>query len=294
MTGAADSLRSGFVRAGDLRLHHTFAGRGSPPGVLIHGLGSSGYLEWRFNLAPLARSRRVFAPDLPGFGRSEKPSLSYGIPLFTRAVQQYLRALRLRQVALVGASLGGRVAAEVAFNHPQRVSHLVLVNTFGLGRPRVQVMYPLFTLPRVGEAMLRLTRGALRRGSPRTLRRIAGRYLRTPGDLERTMDDAYLAELRALHDAEGFHDAYLSTVRSLARPGSILAGGDLVPRLRATGLPILLIWGSADPLFPVEHAERAHREIPGSRLAVFEGAGHTPQAERPDEFNRVLESFLRA
>jgi pimeloyl-ACP methyl ester carboxylesterase len=106
------------------------------------------------------------------------------------------------------------------------------------------------------------------------------------------MDDAYLKDMRELHEAEGYHRAYLATVRSLARPGSLAPGQDLVKKLRRTGLPVLLIWGSDDPLFPLEHATRAHRDLPGSRLAVLEGAGHTPQAERPDEFNRVLRSFV--
>jgi pimeloyl-ACP methyl ester carboxylesterase len=107
------------------------------------------------------------------------------------------------------------------------------------------------------------------------------------------MDDAYLAELLELHEAEGYHRAYLATVRSLARPGPLARAPDVISGLAQTGIPILLVWGARDPLFPLEHAERAHRDLPGSRLAVIEGAGHTPQAERPDEFNGVLDSFLR-
>jgi pimeloyl-ACP methyl ester carboxylesterase len=259
----------------------------------VHGLGSSGYIEWRFNLPEVALSHRVFAPDLPGFGRSAKPALSYGVPLFARTLERYLRSLRLRSPVLVGASMGGRVVMEVAIHHPAWIRKLVLVNAFGLGRPRLQLPYPLVTLPRVGEAVLGLLRSTLRRSSGDSIRRLARRYGGFSGDLERTMDDAYLAELKELHEAEGFHEAYLATVRSLARPGPLIQGLDLVAALARTGIPILLVWGADDPLFPLEHAQRAHQEIPGSRLAVIEGAGHTPQAERPDEFNRVLESFLK-
>jgi pimeloyl-ACP methyl ester carboxylesterase len=291
--GEPAALRSGFVDVDDLRLHHTFGGRGEPSTVFVHGLGSSGYIEWRFNLPELARSHRVFAPDLPGFGRSAKPTVSYGIPLFARTVEGYLRALRLRSGVLVGSSMGGRVAMEVALRHPELVRKLVLVNAYGLGRPRLQLPYPLVMLPRVGEAVLGLLRGTLRRSSGDSIRQMARRFLGLSGDLERTMDDAYLAELRELHEAKGYHEAYLATVRSLVRPGPLARGPDLVAALAETGIPILLVWGADDPLFPLEHAERAQRELPGSRLAVIEGAGHTPQAERPDEFNRVLEPFLR-
>jgi pimeloyl-ACP methyl ester carboxylesterase len=291
--GQPVALRSGFVDVGDLSLHHTFGGRGTPAIVFVHGLGSSGYIEWRFNLPEMARRHRVLAPDLPGFGRSSKPSVSYGVPLFARSVEGYLRALRLRSGVLVGASMGGRVAMEVALHRPEAVRKLVLVNAFGLGRPRLQLPYPLVTLPRVGEAVLGLLRGTLRRSSGDSIRRLARRYLGFSGDLERTMDDSYLAELRELHESQGYHDAYLATVRSLARPGPLARGAELVRGLARTGIPILLVWGALDPLFPLEHAERAHRDLPGSRLAVIEGAGHTPQAERPDEFNRVLDSFFR-
>jgi pimeloyl-ACP methyl ester carboxylesterase len=283
-------LRSGFVEVGSLRLHHTFGGRGAPPVVFVHGLGSSGYIEWRFNLQSVAGFRRVLAPDLPGFGRSEKPSVRYGIPLFARTLEGYLRALRLRPPVLVGASLGGRVVMELAIRRPELVEKVVLVNSLGLGRPNLRIAYPLLTLPRVGEAMMGLLRSGLQRSPGSSIRRLARRYM--GGDLERTMDDAYLADLRELHETEGYHQAYLATVRSLTRAGSLLQGPQLVARLRKTGLPVLLIWGADDPLFPLEHAERAHRDLPGSRLAVIEGAGHTPQAERPDEFNRILRSFL--
>jgi pimeloyl-ACP methyl ester carboxylesterase len=292
MSRSGAPLRSGFVQVGDLRLHHTFGGRGAPPVVFIHGLGSSGYMEWRFNLPELALSHRVLAPDLPGFGRSAKPTVRYGVPLFERSVEGYLRTLKVRSPVLVGSSMGGRVAIEVVLRHRGSVRKLVLVNALGLGRPRLRLTYPLVMVPRLGEAVLGLLRSTLRRSSGDSIRRLARRYMGASGDLERTMDDRYLAELRELHEAQGYHQAYLATVRSLTRPGPLARGPDLVPALAGVGIPVLLVWGAEDPLFPLEHAQRAHREIPGSRLAVIEGAGHTPQAEKPDEFNRVLESFL--
>src|SRR5438874_4480202 len=124
---AASKLESGFVKVGRLSVHHTYGGKGTPPVLFVHGLGSSGYIEWRFNLPEMARRHRVLAPDLPGFGRSSKPAVSYGVPLFARSVEGYLRALRLRSGVLVGASMGGRVAMEVALHRPEAVRKLVLV-----------------------------------------------------------------------------------------------------------------------------------------------------------------------
>ena len=281
-----------MLQIGSLRIHHTHGGRGSPV-LFIHGLGSSGYLEWRFNLDPVAVHHRVYAPGLPGFGRSEKPRARYGIPYFTRFIERYMEGRGLRSAAVVGASLGGRIALELALERPQRVRKLVLVNSLGLGRPNVQMSYGLVTIPRVGETLMNVARDALRWAPSAMIRRVAARYSGASSDLSRTMDDAYLQNLREMYDADGYHDAYLATVRSLVTPRALFgAHYDLTNRLSEIKMPVQLIWGADDPLFPVAHATRAHSMIGHSRLVVIEGAGHTPQAERPEEFNRVLDRFL--
>jgi pimeloyl-ACP methyl ester carboxylesterase len=96
-----------------------------------------------------------------------------------------------------------------------------------------------------------------------------------------------------MYATDEFHSAYLSTVRSLIRPGAMFGGHhDVTRRLNELKIPVQLIWGANDPLFPLAHAARAHSLIERSRLAVIEGAGHTPESERPEEFNRVLNKFL--
>ena len=260
--------------------------------LLVHGLGSAGYIEWRFNVPSLALSRRVLAPDLPGFGRSAKPTARYGVPYFARTLEEYLQQLRVRSVDVVGASLGGRVALELTLRNRSLVRRLVLVNSFGLGRPNVHLFYPLVTIPRVGEAVMRLLGRGLRSASPDIVRRVAARYTGTQAELEKVIDEAYLADMREMHSDEDYPTAYLATVRSLLQPQALVRQRNLVRRLAATRIPVLLVWGTEDRLFPVEHATRAHAQLPDSRLALIEGAGHTPQAERPEEFNRLVAEFL--
>jgi len=264
--------------------------------VFIHGLGSSGYMEWRRNLEEVAGRHRVFAPDLPGYGRTDKPRVRYTIPYFARFIRRYMEDRGLRSAALIGASLGGRIALEVALEQPALVRKLVLVNTLGLGRPKVrmaQMAYGLVTLPRVGEAVMRFTRDALTWAPAAMVRRVAARYAGATSDLKRTMDDTYLEDLREMYATDAFHNAYLSTVRSLINPRSLFGGHhDVTQRLNELKIPVQLIWGADDPLFPLAHAERASSLIQRCRLAVIDGAGHTPQAERPEEFNRVLHAFL--
>ena len=292
---AARLVRSELIDIGSLRVHHMHGGRGSPV-VFIHGLGSSGYMEWRYNLELTAARHRVFAPDLPGYGRTEKPRARYTVPYFARFIERYMADRGLRSATLVGASLGGRIALEVALEQPRLARRLVLVNTLGLGRPKVrmtQMAYGLVTIPRLGEAVMRFTRDALQWAPPNMIRRVAARSAGGSTDLEEALDDAYLDDLREMYATDEFHSAYLSTVRSLIRPGAVFGGHhDVTRRLNELKIPVQLIWGANDPLFPLAHAARAHSLIERSRLAVIEGAGHTPESERPEEFNRVLNKFL--
>lgn len=281
-----------MVRCGRVQLHHTFGGRGSPV-LLIHGLGSAGYLEWRFNLRRLAARHTVYAPDLPGFGRSEKPATArYSVPFFVRTLVRYLQEMNLRSVFVVGTSLGGGIALELALRHPRRVRKLVLVNSVGLGRPKLQPYYPLLALPGLGELGMRAVQRGLRVAPPAVVRRFAARMAAADADVDELLDDAYLEQLREMFAAEGYPEAYLATVRSLLSLSALARALDVSSRLPRVSMPVLLIWGGNDPLFPVENATWAHRLLPDSRLVVLEGAGHTPQAERPDEFNRAVLDFL--
>jgi len=286
------AIRDGYLKLGNLTIHHTYGGSGRPV-LFIHGLGSSGYIEWRFNLVRTSRSHRVYAPDLPGYGRSDKPRAArYGIPYFAKTIDRYMQNRHLRGAAVVGTSMGGRIALELALRYPERVGKLVLVNSLGLGRPRIQPYYPVMLLPRLGESLLHGLRHGLRLAPSHLIRRVSARFTGATGDLEKTMSDEYLDHLREMYEAEGYTDAYLATVRSLGSPRSLI-GMDVSRRLDHLEVPVLLIWGANDPLFPLEQARRALDLIPGSRLAVIEGAGHTPQAERPEEFNKQLAAFLR-
>ncbi len=288
-------VRSGFVDIGSLRVHHMHGGQGTPV-VFIHGLGSSGYMEWRRNLESVASRHRVYAPDLPGYGRTDKPRVRYTVPYFARFIRRYIKERGLRSAALVGASLGGRVALEVALEESRLVRKLVLVNTLGLGRPRVRVVqaaYGLVTIPRVGEAVMGFARDALTWAPQTMVRRFAARYSGASADLTQTLDDGYLSDLREMYAIDGYRSAYLSTIRSLVNPRALFGGHhDVTRRLNELKIPVQLIWGADDPLFPLAHAERAQSLIGRATLAVIGGAGHTPQAERPEEFNRVLHRFL--
>src|SRR4029077_3536741 len=205
----------------------------------------------RYNLESTAEKHRVFAPDLPGYGRTEKPRARYTIQYFARFVERYMEDQGLRSAAIVGASLGGRIALELALEQPRLVRKLVLVNTLGLGRPKVrmaQMTYGLVTLQRVGEAVMRFARDALDWAPPNLIRRVAARYAGASSDVVKSMDDRYLDNLREMYATDGFRNAYLTTIRSLINPSALLGGNhDVTERLNELKLPVQLIWGADDP-----------------------------------------------
>src|SRR5256886_4259991 len=212
---APKRMQSGFVDMGSLRVHHMHGGRGSAV-VFVHGLGSSGYMEWRQNLEATAARHRVFAPDLPGYGRTDKPRVRYSIPYFARFIRRYIEDRGLRSAVLVGTSLGGRIALEGALEQPRLLRKLVLVNTLGLGRPQVrmsQMAYGLVTLPRVGEAMMRLTRDALGWAPVAGVPGVGGRPARRGAGVSNDTGGDYLAERGAEGTGGGISSGHLVTGR---------------------------------------------------------------------------------
>src|SRR5258708_39798857 len=143
----------------------------------------------------------------------------------------------------------------------------------------------LVTLPRVGEAAMRFARGALHWAPPNIIRRVAARYAGASADLVKSMDDGYLDNLREMYATDGFHNAYLTTIRSLINPRALFGGNhDVTARLNELKVPVQLIWGADDPLSPAARAGRAHALIARSRLAGSGGAAHPPHSLRPAEF----------
>jgi Predicted hydrolases or acyltransferases (alpha/beta hydrolase superfamily) len=249
-----------------------------PPLVLVHGLGGS-WQNWLENIPQLARSHRVIALDLPGFGASPMPGWEISIQTYGALVSAFCEALGTGPVPLVGNSMGGFVSAEVTVSQPQIVRKLALVSAAGISHAR---MYraPAETAARMARAaapfaMRRYDR-ALRR--PRLRRRMIGHIVHRPELMRREM----LWELiRYGLDPPGL----VAALRGLA-------GYDFLDRLPDVETPTLIVWGRNDLVVPVSDALEYARLIRGSQLEIFDGCGHLPMAERPVRFNRLLDRFL--
>ena len=147
---------SWFTTVDGARIHYQEAGdEEAPPILLIHGFISS-TLIWDEVFLPLAAAGfRVIAPDLPGYGYSDKPRhAEYTIESQARAVVGLMDRLGIEKAALVGASYGGAIAAAIALDHPERVSHLVLIGAVSSDEPRKKLLLRMVRLPLVGAPFL--------------------------------------------------------------------------------------------------------------------------------------------
>lgn len=292
MADSFPSFESRTATLDGVKIHYLCGGTG-PPLLLVHGLGSSAAVEFYYNLEALAAHHQVLAVDLPGFGQSDKPPLEYTIDLFVKVLRHFLASLKVERTAVMGVSMGGRVALGLALDAPACVERLVLVDALGVGQPRPVLAYRLLLTRGLGEFTLSGTAGALRRMNPNTIRRFWGWYLRRPGSVDTILSDDRISSHRRLLSTPAYRAAYLSALRSIAGTRRLRDGVVVEHRLSELRMPTLLVWGRHDHIFPAAHAESARGRISGSRVEIFEGSGHTPQMEEPERFNRLVLDFLR-
>ncbi len=261
---------------------YRMAGEG-PAIVLIHGMAGSSR-TWRGAMPLLARHYTVIAPDLLGHGESAKPVGDYSLGAHAAGLRDLVvGALGIERATLVGQSLGGGVAMQLAYQHPELCERLVLVGSGGLGR-EVSLALRLLTLPAAEYVMPVLFPRFLRARGERVNAFLRAAGVRVPHVAE--MWSAYAS----LTEAEN-RRAFVRTLRAVMDPGGQTVSA--LDRLYlAAGVPTLIAWGDRDGIIPIEHAHAAHRLVPGSRLEVFEGAGHFLHVEQPVKFAEVLRDFI--
>jgi pimeloyl-ACP methyl ester carboxylesterase len=266
---------SRFVEVEGMAVHYRDRGEG-PAVLLLHGSSSSLHTweDWSDRLTP---THRVVAVDLPGHGLTgPHPEGRYATRDTVAFLDAFAEAIDLDRFALVGSSMGGRIAWAYTVLHPERVDGLVLVSAAGFpadGPPRL--VYRLARLPAVGAVMTRLT--------PRWL--IAAQLRSAVADPDALLDtdiDRYADLLRR----EGNRDAVRT--RLLTDPDD----EDLRGRLAEIAIPTLVLWGARDTWVPVAHADRFAAAIPDVQVVVYPELGHLPMEEDPDGTIGDLSRFL--
>jgi pimeloyl-ACP methyl ester carboxylesterase len=266
--------RRAYVRAGS-----------GPVLLLLHGIGNN-CQTWAKVIPRLAESHTVIAPDLLGHGDSDKPRGDYSIAAYANGMRDLMSVLDIERATVVGHSLGGGIALQFAYQFPERCERLVLVGSGGLG-PELSAGLRAATLPGAAVVLTALAgiSGPLRMGFS-ALDRVG-----QAAHLQRIRDLAEAGEaLLALKDRQA-RRAFLRTLRGVAD-----AHGQAVTALDriylANAVPMLVIWGSRDPIVPALHAEAVRTLVPTARVEVFPGAGHWPHLDDPERFCDVLLDFM--
>jgi pimeloyl-ACP methyl ester carboxylesterase len=250
--------------------------------LLIHGMAGTSE-NWGSVIEPLALRNRVIAADFPGHGMSDPGGGDYSLGSLASGLRDLLLTLGHERATLVGHSLGGGVAMQFTYQFPEMVERLVLVSSGGLG-PDVSPILRAAALP--GADLFISATAELGRWAGPTV----GRGLRALG-LRPNADVAEVSRGYATLADRERRRAFLATLRSVVgMEGQRVAALDRL--YLAEALPLLIAWGDRDPIIPVAHAEEAHRELPSSRLEIFEDVGHVPQLERPGAFIAAVERFL--
>ena len=255
----------------------------APVVVLIHGMAGSS-TTWRESMPAIAERYRVIAPDLLGHGRSEKGADSdYSLGGHASMLRDLLVTLKIERATIIGQSLGGGVAMQLAYQYPELCERLVLVNSGGLGK-EVSVLLRLLSLPGAELVLPIAVPGFVRDRGNAMSRWLHRQGIRPPRVAEMWQAYASLAE------GEN-RAAFLKTLRSVVdASGQAVSAKDRL--YLAAAMPTLIVWGDNDPIIPCSHGVEAHEAMPGSHLVIFDGVGHFPHVEVPDEFVEALLHFL--
>ena len=269
-----------YIQVGNIRTRYWALGEGDSTGILLHGLG--GYIEnWEDNIAALSQSSRVYALDLAGFGRSDKPRVDYTIRYLTEFVRDFMVAQDIDQATLIGESMGGAIALQFVLRYPQLVEKLVLADSAGLGK-EVSIYLRIMTLPVLGNVLARPSR----EGSAQLMKEVFYDH--------NLITDEWVDEDYEMSSLPGAQRSLLNVLRKSANFWGIRREvyQPILNRLGEIEVPTLVIWGAQDRILPVAHAHRAAKRLPDARLRIFGLCGHLPNVERAEEFNALVLDFL--
>lgn len=269
---------SRFATVKGLRVHYQEVGDPeAPPILLIHGFLASTFVWSRIFLELAAAGFRVIAPDLIGYGYSDKPkNFDYTIESQAGVMSGLLEQLGCERAILIGSSYGGAIAATMTLNRPELVTKLVMVGAVSNNEPKRYLMMRLVQTPLIGDVVSPLLASS---------RRLLRARMKRIYDRHKQVLDEFRVEARYLPlRAAGTHRAIIRTVRQWDA-SRIQREAHLIRQ------PTLLIWGDNDPDVPLRDGEELQRLMSDARLIVFKNCGHHPQEEYPAAFTQVVLDF---
>jgi 2-hydroxymuconate-semialdehyde hydrolase/2-hydroxy-6-oxo-octa-2,4-dienoate hydrolase len=270
---AGIALKSGTIDAGGIQTSYLEAGAGDPV-VMLHGSGPgvSAMANWQHNIGALSQRFRVLAPDIVGFGATQRPDdVVYSLRTWTDHIWAFLDAHGIEKTAIVGNSLGGRIALQMATDRPDRVTKMVLMGAPGVGMTLTAGLAALRAYEPSHDAMRDLLRN----------------YFAVDPAM---ITDELVAIRYEASIADGAYEAYRAMFFDPRHTGSEL--GITEREVRATATPALLVHGREDKVVPMQVSVTMLGLLPNADLHVFSACGHWTQIERADEFSALVADYL--
>ena len=251
-------------RVGETELHVLKAGTGKPLLVLHGELGNPGWQNWH---SELAKKRTLWLPLHPGFGKTPLADWVMDVHDLSIFYARFIREQKLTPADVIGFSLGGWIAAEMAVNNAQQFNRMILIGATGLRPPQGEIM-DMFAVT----ARTYLNNNVL--------------------DFHNTPEFATLfGGEQTPEQFEAWEDARAETARIAWKP--YMFSLSMAQRLEnIANLQTLLIWGKQDPVVPLSTGELYHKRIAGSKLVTFDQCGHMPEIEKFGEFVKEVLNFL--
>ena len=240
-------------------------------------------LTWGHLISKFGATHRVFAPDWPGYGDSDRPEVNYSVPYYISILKEFIDALNIERPSIVGISMGGAIGLGFRLENPDRVNKLVLVDSYGLQdqAPAHKLSYLFVRIPLVYE----FTWWSISRSRSMAAASLRGIF----SDPDRVTDelvDLVFAELNKPKAGLPFRSFQMEEM------GWNTMTTVYMDRLDEIRIPTLVVHGADDNLVPLKDAEEAHSRIRGSQFSILPDAGHWPQREKPGEFFELVSAFL--
>ncbi|WP_084269208.1 alpha/beta fold hydrolase [Mycobacterium avium] len=272
-TIAGMALKPRTIDAGGIETSYLEAGAGEPV-VMLHGSGPgvSAMANWQHNIGALSQRFRVLAPDIVGFGATERPDdVVYSLRTWTDHIWAFLDAHGIEKTAIVGNSLGGRIALQMATDRPDRITKMVLMGAPGVGMTLTGGLAALRAYQPSHDAMRNLLRN----------------YFAVDPAM---ITDELVAIRYEASIADGAYEAYRAMFFDPQHSGSEL--GITEDEVRAIATPALLVHGREDQVVPMQVSVTMLGLLPNADLHVFSACGHWTQIERADEFSALVSDYL--
>ena len=271
------SAKGKFVNVGGKKVHYLEKGNGEPV-ILIHGFLYHTVM-WKQNIDSLAENFKVYTIDLFGWGYSERLNANdYSFERYAQQVIGFMDALNIQKASLVGQSMGGGISVFVAANFPKRINRLILVDPAVLPYPQA-VTGKIYELPFVGEFLNALPGESLLKSNIQTI---------WFHDANKVTDE-YVNEVAQPLYIKGSYAGLMYILRNVLKPPFVEKEAHL---LATKSIPILIVHGREDKAVPLDNSKILNALWKDSNLVVFEKAGHTPQEEYPEKFNKLAIDFL--